>query len=180
MRRGMVLAVALLALGFVACEEQTVRTEAEDGAPEAATAPEKSAQVGDSITLRGSDENLQVSVTLAKVVDPAQPKDEFFTPEEGNRFVAIQVRLENVGSAVYDDSPGNGASLIGTEGQQFNEALAETNAGPGFGGGVTIRRGDQRTGFIVFELPRGSHPRTFQMTLDSGFGPETGEWELTA
>jgi hypothetical protein len=32
----------------------------------------------------------------------------------------------------------------------------------------------------VFDLPPGAAPVTFQFTLNSGFGPETGEWSLAA
>lgn len=44
--------------------------------------------------------------------------------------------------------------------------------------GVTISPGDQRRGCLVFEVADDRDARLFQFTPDSGFGPNTGEWQL--
>jgi hypothetical protein len=40
------------------------------------------------------------------------------------------------------------------------------------------RAGARRQGCIPFEVPEGRKAKQFQFTLDSGFGPQAGEWSL--
>ncbi len=55
--------------------------------------------------------------------------------------------------------------------------LSEIAADPGFGGSVMLGApGDRRSGWLVCSVPKGAEPSTFQFTLGSGFGPQTGEW----
>ena len=133
-------------------------------------------KVGGSITLRGNDDGEQIEVTLLTFRDPVSSNNQFITPDPGNRYVAARVRLRNVGTTVYSDSPSNGARLIDREDQQLSASVFDV-AEPGLGS-PKIRPGDQRVGWITVELPKTSRPRTFQFTLNSGFGPETGEWSL--
>lgn len=96
-------------------------------------------------------------------------------PNKGNRFVAVQLRLTNVGTLNYDDSPSNGAALIDVEGQQYTSAFFDSAEGAPLGS-PKIAVGAMRLGFITFEVPKSVDLALFQFTLDSGFGPETGEW----
>lgn len=116
-----------------------------------------------------------MQVTVTRVIDPAKAPGGLFGPDKGNGFVAIEIRLENVGSTVYGDSPGNGAVAIDTGDHEYDATIS------GLGqelGSTKIASGDARVGLIVFELPKEAMLRTFQLTLDSGLGPETGEWVL--
>jgi hypothetical protein len=88
-----------------------------------------------------------------------------------------KIELTVVGDSRYSDSPTNGAYLIDADGQQFDADITSP-VGPSFGGSSKIASGDSRTGFVTFELPKNAKPATFQFALDSGFGPETDEWEL--
>ena len=63
-----------------------------------------SAGVGDTITLHGLDDGEALAVTLTNVVDPASPADDFSGPASGNRLVATQFRLANVGSVEFTDA----------------------------------------------------------------------------
>ncbi|MFI1210446.1 DUF4352 domain-containing protein [Streptomyces sp. NPDC020802] len=98
----------------------------------------------------------------------------------GERFVAVQFRLENTGSEVYSDAPSNGARLVDTEGQQFEATYQGTSAGPGFPGSVTIAPGDTGLGFIAFEVPTNSATSKVQFTMNSGFSANTGQWDIPA
>jgi hypothetical protein len=94
---------AVVIVSLSACTEPTIRTS-EEGSGDAASGPSEPAQVGGTIQLHGNDEGLVMAVTVSKVDDPAKaPK--FFGPGKGKRYVAVEVRLENVGTAVYNDSP---------------------------------------------------------------------------
>jgi hypothetical protein len=176
-----VMIVSAMSL-LVGCSEQTITSEPNtsespnESPSESEQGDPASAAVGDTLTLHGFDEKLVVEVTVLKVIDPAKPNNNFFPPQKGNRFVALQLRLENVGEANYSDSPSNGAFLIDTEGQQYNADITDP-VGPALGS-PKISPGDERLGYITFEVGKGVEPAMFQFTLDSGFANETGEWQL--
>lgn len=151
-------------------------------APPPTTTPP--ARVGATIVLKGNrdyvggqTEGSLIAVTLLKLVDPAPPA-EYSRPPDGHRFASAQVRLENRGRAVYDDSPSNCGKVIDADGQQFGTTVSDSGAGPGFGGSVRLAPGDNRVGYITFAVPQAAVLRRFTFTLDSGFGPETGDWLL--
>jgi hypothetical protein len=181
MKRVGVVGIALwLTALMIGCGTQTVTTEADspDAQVEADNdggAPE-SAELGDSITLDGNEDGLEMSVTPLKVVDPAKSDDGFSEPKAGNRYVAIQVRLENVGTIAFSDSPSNGAVVIDAKDQSYSASIFD-EVKPAFGS-VKIAPGDGRVGFLTFELSKRAKLRSFQFTLDSGFGPESGQWSL--
>lgn len=175
--------VLALSLAVVACgvTEPSVDDQPAPSVetPTTTEATQSVAKVGDSLELAGMNEGEKMTVTVVKVVDPAEGKDEIFQPQQGMRFVAVQFRLRNTGTAVYDDSPGNGAALVDSEGQSFSESLNETSAGPSFAGSVTTKPGSTALGFITFEVPKGSKVAKIQFTLDSGMADETGEWVVS-
>ncbi|GAA2752946.1 hypothetical protein GCM10010440_70990 [Kitasatospora cinereorecta] len=110
-------------------------------------------------------------------MDPA-PAKEFSSPEAGMRFVAVQFRLQNTGTAPYSDSPSNGAKVIDTQGQQFESTISDTGAGPSFTGTTTIAPGATALGFITFQVPSTSRLAQVQFALDSGFAKDVGQWNL--
>ena len=127
----------------------------------AAEVPSRTAVVGDAITLAGFDDGVSVRVELLEVVDPAESGNEFVQPEQGNRYVAVRLRLTNVGEAVYEDSPSNGATVIDTDDQQFAASFSDA-VEPGLGT-LTIKQGDRRAGFITVEIPKNAKLRTFKV-----------------
>ncbi|MCZ4102858.1 MULTISPECIES: DUF4352 domain-containing protein [Streptomyces] len=139
-------------------------------------AGQQEAQIGDTLDLVGTGDGERMAVTVTRVVDPAGAG--VFGPDAGNRFVAVQFRLRDTGTAVYADSPSNGAQVIDTQGQAFNSTIADTNAGPSFPGSVRITPGDTALGFITFEVPKASVIAKVQFTLNSGFAANTGQWTV--
>lgn len=137
------------------------------------------AGIGSTLTLVGNTPGQKLDVTVVKVVDPAGAENQYSTPEAGTRYVAVQFRLHNTGTVVYQDSPTNGARLIDQQGQQFRPSPYDSAAGPGFGGSVTVIPGDTALGYITFQVPTASTPAKVQFTLDSGFGPSTGQWTVS-
>jgi hypothetical protein len=134
--------------------------------------------IGTSRVLAASDGG-KVAVTVLGVVDPAIGLDGY-TPKTGYRFVGVQLRLANIGTQVYDDSPENGALLIDDRGEQHYADLAEITAGDGFGGHVRLSGEDNRVGYVVFQVAQGTKPRLLQFALDSGFAPSMGQWSLSS
>jgi len=88
----------------------------------------------------------------------------------------VEIALTNVGSTVYNDSPSNGAALIDTADQQYTDTSFESKE-PDIGS-PTIAPGDRRVGWLTFTVAKTARLKKIQLTLDSGFGPEAGEWLL--
>ena len=157
----------------------TVQQETAAATEPPAQQEQSTASVGGAITLSGRDPGLQMEVTVNQLVNPASPAQDFMKPKTGNKFVAVQVTLKNVGQAVYSDSPTNGATLIDGEGQQFRSTYADVREGQSYGGTSTINVGDSRKGVIVFEVPESAKLVKLQFALNSGFADQKGEWTLS-
>ncbi|WP_433222673.1 DUF4352 domain-containing protein [Dactylosporangium sp. CS-047395] len=134
--------------------------------------------VGGSLTLHGNRDGEQVTVTVLRVADPVRAADGVCGPGEGNRFVAVQLRIANTGTLVYDDLPDDGTALVDAGGERFDARFTATTAGPAFPGGGKIATGASAEGFVTFAVPANERIATVQFTMDSGFADETGEWEL--
>ena len=73
----------------------------------------------------------------------------------------------------------NGAAVVDSSGQSYQSALADTAAGcTSFPGTENIAPGSSGLGCIVFEVPKAAKIVSVQFTLDSGMGPETGQWNV--
>ncbi|MFG2785522.1 DUF4352 domain-containing protein [Streptomyces prunicolor] len=145
--------------------------------PALALAPLSDSKVGDTLGLTGTNSGEKLDVTVVKVVDPAGAR-QYENPSAGDRFVSVQFKLKNTGTAVYNDSPSNGATVIDKDGQRFSASLNNSTAGPSFPGSITIRPGKTALGFITFEVPKASRVATVQFAMDSGFSDDVGEWQV--
>jgi hypothetical protein len=79
-----------------------------------------------------------VAVTLARVIDPGTPANQYLQPESGKRLVGIELILSNQGQTTYSTSPLIGSILIDSEGQQFTPNIHSVQEGQSFGGAVTV------------------------------------------
>jgi hypothetical protein len=135
----------------------------------------RAAGLGRPLVLSGVKRGVRLRVTPLSLVDPA-PGSEFVQPQAANRFVAVRVELRNVGTAVYADTTSNGARCVDGSGH-VERALIVDVAAPNLGR-PRLRPGQARTGTLGFELKQGTRVRALRLTLDSGFGPETGIWTV--
>ncbi|WP_031512601.1 DUF4352 domain-containing protein [Streptomyces sp. NRRL F-5123] len=141
----------------------------------AAPAP-TAAAVGDTITVSG-DEGVKLAITLKKWNNTARSTDQYFTPEPGKTWVAGQFEIRNVGTAVYDDSPGNCVQAADAQGQRFDEALLDAiTAGPLMPSELKLPPGDVALGWLVFQVPKPAAVTRVQYTPNSGFAEETAQW----
>ncbi|MFB6823806.1 hypothetical protein ACFCXA_19685 [Streptomyces virginiae] len=131
---------------------------------------------GETISLTGNDPGERLDVTLTRVVDPADPAGQ--DPTGSDRFVATRFRLENTGTAVYEDSPAPAAHLLDTNGRRFTGDDAPTTAGPALPETVTLDPGGTAEGFVTFRLPRDADPAAVQFALDAGRADDVGHWSL--
>ena len=183
--------LVVLLLGGIAAGIAVLVLSSDDGSKAPSAKPARSAHssplpdprasvvpVGDSLTLKGSDTTLRARVT--GVVDPL-PAGEFDSPSSGNRYVGVQVALRNVGSGRYSDAISNGSTLILRGNQQADSTIVSGGAcSSNFGSDLKLAPGDTRSGCIPFEVPQNARLRKFQLTLDSGFAGDTGEWAVSS
>ncbi|MFF4366899.1 DUF4352 domain-containing protein [Streptomyces sp. NPDC001594] len=130
---------------------------------------------GETVSLDGDRPGERLDVTLTRVVDPAGP-----APAPGaDRLVAVELRLENTGTAPYADSPAPAAHLLDTTGRRFTGLSAATDAGPALPGTLSLAPGGSATGYVVFRLPAEARPAAVQFALDAGLGDDVAHWSLS-
>ncbi|WP_329582959.1 DUF4352 domain-containing protein [Kitasatospora sp. NBC_01250] len=185
---GLLAGTALLALATTACgptgtstvSTKPVQNSAAAGSASTAAGGSKApanAKVGDTIALKGMDKGAAADVTVVKVVDNA-PSANDFHPADGKRWIAVQFRIKNTGTAAYSDAPDNGAGVLDDKGQSYSAVIADTTAGPSFPTPANIAPGDSALGFITFEVPADAKIAKTQFGLDSGFADQAGQWNL--
>ena len=191
MRRRLAMSTAVFTavLGLAACDTEVTATPdkpaaAGDEKPgkegekaEQAQEKEAAAKVGDAITLKGFEDE-KIEVTVVKVVDPAKSKDEFMTPDDGNRWLGIQFQLVNKGDKAYQDSPTNGMQVADADGQMFQTAFGEITAGPALSSDVRLAPGAKALGWVTFDVPKDVKVSQVQVALNSGMADHTGQWKL--
>jgi hypothetical protein len=180
---GGLIAVIVVISVAVSSGNHTISTSGTSGGQSTASgtgSSAKTAGIGSAITLTGNSSGEQMSVTVTKVISSAEPGDEFTSAPAGDRLYAVQFRLRDTGSAAYSDAPSNGAVVVDSAGQSYQAAIADTAAGcTTFPGTENIAPGASGLGCIVFEVPKTAKIGEVQFTLDSGLGPQTGQWEVT-
>jgi len=174
------LVAVIVVIGVAENGGHTVQTAGStaSGAAHGSAAQKKTAGIGAAITLSGNSSGEQMSVTVTKVISDAVPSDEFNGAPSGDRLYAVQFRLSDTGSAAYSDAPSNGAAVIDSAGQSYQSGFETVSSCQGFGGTENIAAGESGLGCIVFEVPKAAKIAKVQFTLDSGFGPETGQWDV--
>jgi hypothetical protein len=148
-------------------------TSSPSGAAKAATA-----KVGSTITLTGNSSGEKMAVTVVQVFRHAQPATQFDDPDSGDRLYAVQFRLKDTGSVAYSDAPSNGAVVVDAAGQSYQSTFSNAAECDSFPGTENIAPGASGLGCIVFEVPQTAVITEVQFTLDSGMGPQTGQWDV--
>lgn len=172
-------AFAFLTMGASSCGTTSTKTQPDTSNGAASTphpsSPRSAARVGDSITLAGQN-GLRVKVTLEDVQRHVRV-DQFDAPDPGKKLIGVDLLMRNVSGVQYDDSPSNGAELVLGDDSQA-DATITTSGSCDSPSDVKLAPGEARRICIPFTAPDGVGAKTFQMTLDSGFGPQAGEWRL--
>lgn len=185
-------AAAVLTLTATACssDDATVSTKpdktsaATTTAAPASTKPKpapkpspKAAGVGDTISLQGF-EGVKFAVTLVKVDRAPKSSNEYIQPDKGKKWVAVQLKITNTGTEVYDDSPDNCGQAADTQGQRYSSQYVDSlAAGPSFPS-LNLPPGEKALGWVTFEVPKSARITTIQYTADSGMGNSTAQWTI--
>jgi len=171
------LIALIVVIGIAASSGHSVQTAGSTAANSHGGSTQQTAGIGTAITLTGNTSGEKMAVTVTKVIANAQPGDEFTSAPAGDRLYAVQFRLSDSGSAAYSDAPSNGAAVVDSKGQSYESAVADTAVGcPSFPATENVAPGASGLGCIVFEVPASAKITQVQFTLDSGMGPDTGQW----
>ena len=153
-----------------------------DGGGSKQEAAAKKLAVGDGTTLKGRRGSMKVKVL--EVEDPMKspPARGLIreTPRKGFRFVGVHVRITNAGDEAYTDSLLNGTRLTTDPAKAAKPTvlLGGKCRSKGFGTSVRIPAGATKTGCLPFQVSKKAKVSAVQLTLDSGYGPETGTWAV--
>ena len=142
-------------------------------------APTKSApvaHVGSTISLTDQDGN-KFNVTVVQLVDPGQGTDTFTTADAGTRFVGVEFKFANNGTATISPTPDNEATVIDSTGHGESPDVGSqlSNCAP-FPDNISIASGSSLEGCETFDVPSGATVAKIQYTPSSGFASDTGQW----
>ena len=134
------------------------------------------AALGDDVTLTGLKGEMKVRVT--KIVDPL-PNPDTERPKPGRRFVGVRMKLTNVGKEAYRDAPLNGSGLVTDLPKAANPTILIGGGCPSSQGTkLRMPAGSSKSVCLPFQVKKKAKISAFQFRLNSGFGPETGEWAV--
>lgn len=107
-----------------------------------------------------------LAVTMTQIIDPATGANEFYTPNSGDRFVAVDMGLQNPSSATITDDANLDATVIGTDSQAYTADFDSVAECTNFSSGqFTLLPGNSENGCVVFQLPVGIAVKAVQFTL---------------
>jgi hypothetical protein len=173
-------ALAATALSLTACGTPTVTSSPSSGASSgdaSGSAAKPSAHVGSTIDLTGNASGEKLAVTLVRLHRRVSGS-EFETPQPGDRFAGIQLRLRNVGTATFSDSVSNDVVVFDKKGQSYESTIASSVGCTQFASTERLAPGESGLGCVLFEVPVSAKIARVQVTLDSGFADQTGEWKV--
>ena len=132
--------------------------------------------LGEEATLTGLHGDMKVRAT--KILDPL-PNPATERPKPGRRFVGVRVTLTNVGDEAYRDAPLNGSMLVTDLKKAANPTILIGGGCPSrLGTKLRMRAGSKKALCLPFQVKKKAKISAFRFRLNSGFGPETGEWAV--
>jgi hypothetical protein len=181
------LAVAAAVLAIAGCGTIT-KTPAPASTGPAAPAGTKAAPppsnslsgpVGTVYTVTGQNRN-KMTVTLTKMIDPAQGADQFTTPDNGNRFVGAVFTITGISGTLSDDA-NNDATLIGANGQTYTADFDSIAGYTNFNNGeYNVSAGENSVGAVTFQVPLTVKVTKIEWSANGGFGGAPAEWLIPA
>ncbi|GLY77346.1 DUF4352 domain-containing protein [Actinoallomurus iriomotensis] len=177
-RLALVVGLAVLLGGCGSAAETAKNPQPSDSRPRV-----RQVNVGDAVVLAGVDDangtgTLRMAVKVKNVVATAIGRGAFEKPRKGERFAAVRFVFKNMGATPYHDSPTFGAKVIDSAGHGYDPTVATVSAGPPFPRVMSLVRGQVRSGYIVFAVPRAAKIVSVQYALNAGYAPELGEWRV--
>ena len=177
---GIVVLIIIISVAVNSASKPTVTTTATTASTSKTSSSSKAsstaatAHVGATVDVGGSK---GLAVTLNQVIDPASGADQYTTADAGNRFVAVDVKIVNNGTAAFSDDANSDVTLIGTDNQSYTADFDSVSECTNFNSGqYTLAPGESSTGCVVFQVPDGVNTAKVQFQTQSGLSQSTGEW----
>ena len=118
----------------------------------------------------------RLSVTLTRVVDPAQPADGYPAPDDGTRYAAVGFTIRDIGPNPY--RPVDFRVAFDDAGHGYDTQLVDTTAGPTVSRNA-IPPGGSTSGVLVLELPTGNRLSLVEFYLDVGGADSVARWAIS-
>ena len=169
--------IATLALAGCGGGEEAAPTAASkpSGGGEKPAGPTKAA-LGEEVTLTGLKGEAKVRVT--GIVDPL-PNPDTERPKAGRRFVGVRLTIANTSEEPYRDAPLNGSMLVTDPPKASNPTiLIGGRCTSKLGTKLRLPAGAEKSLCLPFQVKKQAEISAFRFRLNSGFGPETGEWAV--
>jgi hypothetical protein len=173
------VAAAAAALAIAGCGSIT-RTPAPAGTKAAPSPPNSlSGPVGTVYTVTGQSGD-KMTVTLTKVIDPAQGAGQFTTPGNGNRFAGAIFTITGISGTLSDDAD-NDATLVGSNGQTWPAGFGSIAGYTNFNSGeYNVSAGENSVAAVTFQLPLTVKVAEIEWSANGGFGGAPAEWLVPA
>lgn len=97
----------------------------------------------------------KTQVTLVRIIDPATSDNQFLQPDAGNRYWAVEVQIENVGSGEVN---GLDWKLRGSNDFEYDREFV-SGLGPELASFTNLTPGAKQQGLVVFEIPNDVTPK---------------------
>lgn len=166
--------IAVIANGGNKTTVTTTATTTNKASSSKSSSSTATAHVGATENIGGSK---GYAVTLQQVIDPASGADQYTTPDAGKRFVAVELKIVNNGTASINDDANNDVTIIGSDNQSYTDDYNSVSECTDFSNGsFTLAPGESTTGCVNFQLPDAITTSKVQFTPSSGFSGSTGEW----
>ena len=115
------------------------------------------------------------TVTLVRVIDPAQSSNQFETPEPGYRYVAAEFKIVNTGKA-FEPEPTSDTTAFDSAAHSYNTWYSDIAGCPSFASNLTLNPGDVADGCVMFQVPSGAQISKIEYVEQEGGG--AGTWTL--
>ena len=117
------------------------------------------------------------TITLVRVIDPAQGADQYTTPSPGDRFVTTEFKIVNTGNS-FQPEPTTDATVFDTASHSYSSTYQEVQGCPTFASNLTLTHGETADGCVTFEIPTGSVLQKTQYSEQGGAG--TATWAVAS
>jgi len=120
----------------------------------------------------------ELAVSATQIVDPASANSGSAVPSAGDRFVAVELTVDNTSDQEVDGDANDALTVIGSDGQTYTADFASVSECTNFYSGagiIDLKAGASDSGCVVFDLPAGVNVRSTSFSLSSGY-LDTAEW----
>jgi hypothetical protein len=137
------------------------------------TSSKKEFNLKDVATFSSDTENKEI--TVASVEDVTVADDSLYTPEEGNKYVALNTTVKYLGNKIdtFGTVGTSFMNLVDKSGKKYEPTIFNIKT-PKLGAGVTtLNKGESNTGYLVFEIPADSNVADYYLEYATDTAPNS-------